>query len=1211
MNIVIRVSVLLLIYLISAGNIFSSNYNSLFSKAYQENPVIPKGILEAIAYSKTRIQHINPEKSELSCIGLPQAYGVMGLIKDGKGYFNNNLKLISSWSGYSEDEIISNPEKNILAFAATYSFFLDFVDSQDPSTPEYQYHILKSLSELPSNTDGQIYALDSEIYLIMLLLSDNQFMKQFGYEAWNIDFISVFGEENLNVLSSKNIVFNQSQKTIQGNGTYYSSNKTQSCLDYSGATWSAASSSNYSSRSGTAISAVTMHTVQGSYSGCISWFQNSSASVSAHYVVRSYDGQVTQMVCEADKAWHVGTENPYTIGIEQEGYVDDPAWYTNALYQSSANIVKDIISSGYGIEALSAYDGPSSASTEVLSSCYAIKGHQHFPNQSHTDPGEFWDWPRFFELINGSPSVTNYTSCSGSFKDPGGNSDYSDWEREYYLIEPSGANSVTLSFSSFDLENDYDYLHVYDGDNQYGALLGSFTGSTMPSVITASSGKMFILFTSDCSTEASGWSASWSCSTVATSCEIPSNLNVSDISMDAATLNWTGANGAKKYIVNIKRSIEAYWNTYSTTSTSLDVSGLSSNAIYEWQVAAYCGYNDTSAFLGSSFNTISPASKTTTECSGSFYDSGGDDGSYTNYEDYTYTIAPSGAISLSITFTSFSVESNYDYLYVYDGANTSGTYLGTYTGTNSPGTINSSSGALTFRFTSDVSTVEAGWKATWTCTSDTTKPTTDIYISGNWQTTDFTAYFNDADNNNGSGIDNEFYQVLDYDGSEWRANAGNGFLYDEFSSSSLNAEWTVLTGNWNINASSLYQSDESNTNTNLYASLTQTNNNTYLYSWNAMMDGSGTNRRSGMHIFCDDPTTTNRGNSYLIWPRLDDQELQIYKVTNDVLSLETYTGINIQEAGWYNYKVIFNAGTGEMNVYIDDELIINWTDASPFTTGEYISLRTGDALVEFDNIKVYQSRGGSVNVTIGGALTDDVRYQNPNSLTPSCKIKSIVKDESENFSLEEELDINIDWTNPSTVSVIDSLIVDKDTMFVSNKISATWNKATDSHSDISNYEYALGTSPGSDDVVGWANNNIKKYALVSTTNLNTGSIYYFSVKTINGAGLESISSSDGFVYLDPYPITGIENIEFENNILVYPNPFSEKLFISFILEKENPVTYSIFNIEGKIVYSNTSNCKKGNNLIEINNQFNSLPKGMYFLTLEFNNSVNSFKLILR
>ena len=41
-------------------------------------------------------------------------------------------------------------------------------------------------------------------------------------------------------------------------------------------------------------------------------------------MVRSSDGQVTQMVREYQKAWHARSANPYSIGIEHEGYVRQP-----------------------------------------------------------------------------------------------------------------------------------------------------------------------------------------------------------------------------------------------------------------------------------------------------------------------------------------------------------------------------------------------------------------------------------------------------------------------------------------------------------------------------------------------------------------------------------------------------------------------------------------------------------------------------------------------------------------------------------------------------------------------------------------------------------------------------------------------------------------------------------------------------------------------
>ena len=86
---------------------------------------------------------------------------------------------------------------------------------------------------------------------------------------------------------------------------------------------------------------VVIHTMQGSYGGTRSWFQNTSAQVSSQYIVRSSDGQITQMVSDGDTAWHAQCYNARSIGIEHEGYVADPGlWYTEAMYSESANLTR-------------------------------------------------------------------------------------------------------------------------------------------------------------------------------------------------------------------------------------------------------------------------------------------------------------------------------------------------------------------------------------------------------------------------------------------------------------------------------------------------------------------------------------------------------------------------------------------------------------------------------------------------------------------------------------------------------------------------------------------------------------------------------------------------------------------------------------------------------------------------------------------------------
>lgn len=162
--------------------------------------------------------------------------------------------------------------------------------------------------------------------------------------------------------------------------------------DYAGAAqFVSACSSNYSDYNrpsdGNAITYVIIHTIQGSYSGCISWFQNCSSSVSAHYVVRSSDGQVTQMVREADVGWHAGnwTYNLHSVGIEHEGYVEDPGtWYTEAMYAGSAALTADIC----------ARNGIPVDRSHILA-------HYEVPGATHTDPGSGWDWDHYMSLISG------------------------------------------------------------------------------------------------------------------------------------------------------------------------------------------------------------------------------------------------------------------------------------------------------------------------------------------------------------------------------------------------------------------------------------------------------------------------------------------------------------------------------------------------------------------------------------------------------------------------------------------------------------------------------------------------------------------------------------------------------------------------------------------------------------------------------------------
>jgi hypothetical protein len=171
--------------------------------------------------------------------------------------------------------------------------------------------------------------------------------------------------------------------------------------DYAPAIWNPAASCDYRAGRTTAATHVTIHTTEGSYASTISWFQNCSSQVSAHYVARSSDGQITQMVREGDTAWHVGSENGYTVGIEHEAISSNPsAWFTTAMYNASAALTRDILAS-IG-QPQKVYDGSLGWNAVPAKTSYNVKGHVNYPNQTHTDPGSGWDWKRYKTLVAGS-----------------------------------------------------------------------------------------------------------------------------------------------------------------------------------------------------------------------------------------------------------------------------------------------------------------------------------------------------------------------------------------------------------------------------------------------------------------------------------------------------------------------------------------------------------------------------------------------------------------------------------------------------------------------------------------------------------------------------------------------------------------------------------------------------------------------------------------
>ena len=108
---------------------------------------------------------------------------------------------------------------------------------------------------------------------------------------------------------------------------------------------------------------------------------------------------------------------------------------------------------------------------------------------------------------------------------------------------------------------------------------------------------------------------------------------------------------------------------------------------------------------------IASSSEKITTFGNMLYDSGELTGAYSNNETYIKTIYSNNGEKPYLNFTSFSTETNFDVMYIYDGEDASAKLIGAYTGGNSPKIVQASGAYLTVVFTSDGSNTSAGWSA--------------------------------------------------------------------------------------------------------------------------------------------------------------------------------------------------------------------------------------------------------------------------------------------------------------------------------------------------------------------------------------------------------------------------------------------------------------------------------------------------------------------
>lgn len=345
---------------------------------------------------------------------------------------------------------------------------------------------------------------------------------------------------------------------------------------------------------------------------------------------------------------------------------------------------------------------------------------------------------------------TLLTSQSGSLNDGSGANNYGNNQLCYWLIAPPCANNVTLSFSSFNTESGYDGVIVFDGNNTSAPQLLNWSGTSLPSNVTSSGGEMLVVFVSDYSTRLQGFAASYT-STGSPYCSGTTTLNTSD------WRNIADGSGGNNYCNNM----DCRWliqppqaTTITFNFTAFDVEPISTDGITIYDaVEIYDGTNTSAPLLGRfSGNALPPSvtstggsmyirffsdvsvtetgwagyytSTQTSYCSGTtnlttpsgtFADGSGVN-LYTDNADCKWLIQPTNATSITLTFSSFDTELNYDGVIVYDGNNTNAPQLGNFSGSTLPPSVTSTGGTMLVWFLSDIMVRQNGWNASYNST---------------------------------------------------------------------------------------------------------------------------------------------------------------------------------------------------------------------------------------------------------------------------------------------------------------------------------------------------------------------------------------------------------------------------------------------------------------------------------------------------------------
>lgn len=363
--------------------------------------------------------------------------------------------------------------------------------------------------------------------------------------------------------------------------------------------------------------------------------------------------------------------------------------------------------------------------------------------------------------------LKEYNAIEGTLEDGSNYLNYQANSDCQYLINIDGADitNILIMFKDIDIEENMDFISIYDGSNTTNQVLATLTGQHKNVSITSSSNEMLIHFTSDGQNEGKGWFAEY-IGYKDQFCSANSEMyNVIGFINDKSGKYFYANNSDCNWIIspnnpehdsisglfieflefNIEENndlLEIYNgpdNTYpqiaslsgntipspiTTTSNEILLNFITNNNInnkgwdlyYESIFPTYC--NDTT-YISSPSGIIQDGSL---------------DKKYTNNTDCYWMIAPQYASKITFTFSKFELEWGYDRLKVYDPTIYPPALLGDFTSTALPPPVTAPNGKMLLHFHTDESMTYQGWEGSYQISNlsvDDIKLEEDIYIYPN------------------------------------------------------------------------------------------------------------------------------------------------------------------------------------------------------------------------------------------------------------------------------------------------------------------------------------------------------------------------------------------------------------------------------------------------------------------------------------------------